>query len=100
MIRIGSGVEDRSEGPMKKTDLLNQPISAVIASLGHTDTLVIADAGGAIALAGIMGGEHSAISGDTRTLVLEAAFFTPQQGCRIVGRGAGQFGVHSPLEAV
>ncbi|HFB52192.1 MAG TPA: D-ribose pyranase [Anaerolineae bacterium] len=30
---------------MKKTGLLNQPISAVIAGLGHTDTLVVADAG-------------------------------------------------------
>ncbi len=30
---------------MKKTTLLNQPLSAVIAGLGHTDTLVIADAG-------------------------------------------------------
>ncbi len=30
---------------MKKTPLLNQPLSAVIAGLGHTDTLVIADAG-------------------------------------------------------
>lgn len=30
---------------MKKTGILNQPISTVIAGLGHTDTLVIADAG-------------------------------------------------------
>ena len=30
---------------MKKTGIINQPISAVIATLGHTDTLVIADAG-------------------------------------------------------
>lgn len=30
---------------MKKIGLLNQPLSAVIAGLGHTDTLVIADAG-------------------------------------------------------
>jgi D-ribose pyranase len=30
---------------MKKSGLLNQPISAVIAGMGHTDTLVIADAG-------------------------------------------------------
>ncbi len=30
---------------MKKTTLLNQPISAVVANLGHTDTIVIADAG-------------------------------------------------------
>jgi D-ribose pyranase len=30
---------------LKKTTLLNQPISAVVANLGHTDTIVIADAG-------------------------------------------------------
>ncbi len=30
---------------MKKIGILNQPISAVMASLGHTDTVVIADAG-------------------------------------------------------
>ena len=30
---------------MKKIGIINQPISAVVASLGHTDTLVIADAG-------------------------------------------------------
>jgi len=30
---------------MKKATLLNQPISAVIAGLGHTDMLVVADAG-------------------------------------------------------
>jgi D-ribose pyranase len=30
---------------MKKTGLLNQPLSAVIAGMGHTDSLVIADAG-------------------------------------------------------
>lgn len=30
---------------MKKIGLLNQPISTVIAGLGHTDTIVIADAG-------------------------------------------------------
>lgn len=30
---------------MKKTTLLNQPVSAVIAGLGHLDALAIADAG-------------------------------------------------------
>jgi D-ribose pyranase len=30
---------------VKKIGVLNQPISSVIAGLGHTDTLVIADAG-------------------------------------------------------
>jgi len=30
---------------MKKTTLLNQPLSTAIAGMGHTDTIVIADAG-------------------------------------------------------
>ena len=30
---------------MKKTGLLNQPLSALIAGLGHTDSIVITDAG-------------------------------------------------------
>jgi D-ribose pyranase len=30
---------------MKKTGVINQPISTVISGLGHTDSLVIADAG-------------------------------------------------------
>lgn len=30
---------------MKKTGILNHPISAIVASLGHADTVVIADAG-------------------------------------------------------
>lgn len=30
---------------MKKIGIINQPIAAVLAGLGHTDTLVIADAG-------------------------------------------------------
>jgi D-ribose pyranase len=30
---------------MKKIGIINQPIASVIAGLGHTDTLVIADAG-------------------------------------------------------
>ncbi len=39
--------------------------------------LVIADGGGAIGLAGIMGGRDSAISAKTTDVVLEAAHFTP-----------------------
>lgn len=42
------------------------------------DTLVIADAGGAVALAGIMGGRDSAVGEGTRDIFLEAAFFAPQ----------------------
>jgi phenylalanyl-tRNA synthetase beta chain len=41
------------------------------------DDLVIADAQGAVALAGIMGGEPSSVTGDTTNIFLESAFFTP-----------------------
>ncbi|WP_166264484.1 phenylalanine--tRNA ligase subunit beta [Marinobacter caseinilyticus] len=41
------------------------------------DTLVIADHEKPMAIAGIMGGEHSGVSARTRDLVLEAAYFDP-----------------------
>ena len=47
------------------------------------DTLVIADASGPVGLAGIMGGEKSAIANDTSDVFLEVAFFAPDA---IVGR--------------
>ena len=43
----------------------------------HPDMLVIADDSGAIALAGIMGGESTAVSDRTSDIFLESAFFTP-----------------------
>ena len=39
--------------------------------------LVIADAAGPVALAGIMGGAHSGVASDTRRVVLEVAAFDP-----------------------
>jgi phenylalanyl-tRNA synthetase beta chain len=41
------------------------------------DDLVIADASGPIALAGIMGGEPTSVTNETTSIFLEAAFFTP-----------------------
>ncbi len=41
------------------------------------DTLVIADHDKALAMAGIMGGEASAVTADTRHVFLESAFFHP-----------------------
>lgn len=42
-----------------------------------TETLVIADAEKAVALAGVMGGEESEVTQGTRTILLESAFFHP-----------------------
>jgi phenylalanyl-tRNA synthetase beta chain len=53
------------------------------------DVLVIADAAGPVALAGIMGGERSGIADDTCDVFLEVAFFTPEA---IAGR-ARRFGL-------
>ncbi len=47
------------------------------------DSLVIADDTGSVALAGIMGGLHSAVSEQTRHIFLESAHFTPRS---IAGR--------------
>lgn len=41
------------------------------------NTLVIADHEGAIAIAGIMGGKHSAVSETTQNIFLESAYFAP-----------------------
>ncbi len=48
------------------------------------DMLVIADNAGAVALAGIMGGEATAVSDTTTDIFLESAFFTPAV---IAGKG-------------
>ena len=48
-----------------------------------SDTLVIADASGAIGIAGIMGGECTSVTGSTRNVFFEAAMFHPD---KIAGR--------------
>lgn len=55
------------------------------------DCLVIADHKKPLALAGIMGGEHSGISANTTDILLESAFFQPSA---IAGR-ARRFGLHT-----
>lgn len=57
----------------------------------NDDTLVIADQERALAMAGIMGGSHSAVSDDTRDILLESAFFSP---LAIAGR-ARSYGLHT-----
>jgi phenylalanyl-tRNA synthetase beta chain len=55
------------------------------------DTLVIADAGKPLALAGIMGGAESGVDAGTRDILLESAFFAP---LAIAGK-ARSYGLHT-----
>jgi len=55
------------------------------------NTLVIADDNGPVALAGVMGGADSAVTGSTEDLFLESAFFAPSS---IAGR-ARQYGLQT-----
>ncbi len=55
------------------------------------DTLVIADSQAPLALAGIMGGEASAVTAATRDILLESAFFTP---IAMAGKARG-YGLHT-----
>ena len=57
----------------------------------HEDDPVIADRQRALALAGIMGGEDSAVTDETRDIFLECAFFTPTA---IAGK-ARRHGLHT-----
>jgi phenylalanyl-tRNA synthetase beta chain len=55
------------------------------------DTLVIADGGKAVALAGIMGGQNSAVGERTRDIFLESAFFAPA----VMAGSARSYGMHT-----
>ncbi len=92
--------------PMHAFDLakLNGAIDVRLASNGEKltllngdtvelaeNTLVIADAQGPVAMAGVMGGEASAVGEQTQDIFLEAAFFAP---AAIAGR-ARQYGLHT-----
>ncbi len=57
----------------------------------NADTLVIADHQGPLAMAGIMGGEGSGVSGATQDIFLESAFFNP---LALAGR-ARSYGLHT-----
>ena len=57
----------------------------------RADTLVIADHHRALAIAGVMGGEHSGVNERTRDLFLEAAFFDPI----VLAGKARSYGLHT-----
>jgi phenylalanyl-tRNA synthetase beta chain len=57
----------------------------------NTDTLVIADQKKAVAMAGIMGGDETAVNVETRDIFLESAYFDP---IAIAGRSRA-YGMHT-----
>ncbi len=72
LARLSGDVHVRYARPAEKLELLNGQIAEL-----QSDILVIADDSGAIALAGIMGGQASAVSDATTDIFLESAFFAP-----------------------
>jgi len=57
----------------------------------RSDTLLIADKKGPLALAGIMGGQNSGVSETTKDIFFESAFFTP----KLIAGKARSYGLHT-----
>ncbi|MDX5373214.1 MAG: phenylalanine--tRNA ligase subunit beta [Pseudomonadaceae bacterium] len=86
LAEINGGIRVRMAEEGEKLVLLDgQEVSL------RPDTLVIADHNRALAIAGVMGGEHSGVSGKTRDLFLESAFFDT---IAVAGK-ARSYGLHT-----
>jgi phenylalanyl-tRNA synthetase beta chain len=72
LARLSGGITVRAARPGERLTLLNDEEYVL-----DPDFMVIADDGGAIGLAGIMGGRGTAISDSTTDVLLEAAHFEP-----------------------
>lgn len=70
--RLNGGIEVRLAREGETLELLNGQTADLV-----PDMLVIADAGGPVALAGVMGGQPTSVERVTVDVMLEAAFFTP-----------------------
>ena len=84
--RIDGGIHVRLSEGNEKLELLDG--SEVEVKPG---TLLIADDSKPLALAGIMGGQSSAVTGETRDILFESAFFQP---LAIIGK-ARSYGLHT-----
>ncbi len=71
--KLSGGIVVRNAKAGEELELLDGQTVEV-----RPDTLVIADHDGPLAMAGVMGGQPSAVSGATHNLFLESAFFAPQ----------------------
>ncbi|WKC48279.1 phenylalanine--tRNA ligase subunit beta [Pseudomonas veronii] len=86
LAEINGGIRVRMAEEGEKLVLLDgQEVSL------RADTLVIADHSRALAIAGVMGGEHSGVSATTRDIFLESAFFDQ---IAIAGK-ARSYGLHT-----
>lgn len=86
LAEINGGIRVRMAEEGEKLVLLDgQEVSL------RADTLVIADHSRALAIAGVMGGEHSGVSETTRDIFLESAFFDQ---IAIAGK-ARSYGLHT-----
>jgi phenylalanyl-tRNA synthetase beta chain len=86
LAEINGGIRVRMAEEGEKLVLLDgQEVSL------RSDTLVIADHSRALAIAGVMGGEHSGVNEKTRDLFLESAFFDT---IAIAGK-ARSYGLHT-----
>lgn len=84
--RLNEKIIIRNAAPQEKMVMLSGETAEL-----QENTLVIADAQGPIAIAGIFGGENSGVNSETKDIVLEAAHFAP---LAIVNR-ARQYGLHT-----
>jgi phenylalanyl-tRNA synthetase beta chain len=84
--KLDGGIDVRMAKPAEKLTLLDGKEVEL-----NEDILVIADASKAVAMAGIMGGEGTAVSDSSKDIFLECAFFAP---LAISGK-ARQYGMHT-----
>lgn len=84
--KLDGGITVRWAKADEELTLLNNQVIKL-----DNEALIIADDNQALALAGIMGGNDSAVNEETQSVFLECAFFAPQN---IAGK-ARRFGLHT-----
>ena len=84
--KLAGGIEVRNATEGEKLVLLDGKEVTL-----RADTMVIADEDKALALAGIMGGNDSSVTDETKNIYLESAFFVPN---KIMGK-ARTYGLHT-----
>jgi phenylalanyl-tRNA synthetase beta chain len=86
LARLRGGIDVRMAGPGETLTLLDGRRVELDA-----ETLLITDADGPVAIAGVMGGERSGVHDDTTDVFLECAFFAPLA----VAGTARRYGLHT-----